>query len=124
MSLPLDVLKSVWESLDDDSLVKLARQEGRKITKDVILFWFKEANLQNFMAYLALLSKYQGFGHFETEDTGESIMVIARHGMGKKWSIWIKNYLTEGIRSSLEVTPEVEESADSVVFKFPKKTEK
>ncbi len=118
VSIPVDVAKSVWSVLDEQILIALARQEGSKIPREVMLFWFKEINLKTFMAYLTLLSRRQGLIQFEAEQTNKMMLITVRHTMGEKWSIWLRYYLEEAMKSNLGVAPVCEVSTNSIVFRF------
>jgi hypothetical protein len=118
VSLPLDEVKSVWEKFDTDALIETARREGAKVPKDVMLFWYKQDDLESFMQYLSLLSRHQGLIQFEAVKSETDVIVTARHMLGEKWSLWLKHYLEEAVVTNLGVAPVCEMSSNSITLKF------
>jgi hypothetical protein len=119
MLLPQETVKRIINEFEDDKIVSLATELGRSLARQRMLFWFKEVTLNSFYEYLYLLSVYERNFSFELsgETSGERIMT-AHHGLGRKWSLWLKCFLGEALRSNFGIDPRGEYDDDIVILKF------
>src|SRR5216684_6497753 len=60
LTLTRETFNGILETTDDGKLVAAARELGAKVPKEIILFWFKRLNLDNFLAYIFMTCKYGG----------------------------------------------------------------
>ncbi len=119
VSFPAELVREEYSAVRDlPTLKRFARQAGSKIPREMMLFWFKEINLESFLSYLSIQSKFQGFASYEIIHRNEKIIIIAKHELGPNWSAWLEEYLGEAIRSNLSVAPQTEVHDNSVKFEF------
>ncbi len=105
-----DILTKLLEFMDDQNLFKMGLELGETIPKDTILFWKKDLDQENVFEYLEkILCRYGLLGTYDQIDQqGEKIIVI-RHRLGKKGSIFFQGYIKStlnivGLDSNIEVT--------------------
>jgi len=122
IGFPMQLVREQFSLIKDPTdLKRFAHDFGAKIPKEMMLFWFKEVNLDSFLKYLSLQSKFQGYAEYETVHKNEEILIIAKHQLGANWSIWLGAYLEEAIRSNLGVIPRVEYTDNTVTLEFEKR---
>jgi hypothetical protein len=117
--LTRDTFRSILEeSVDEERIQKVATDLGSRIPKDVMLFWFRKANLETLLDYFTLLSQHAHFGDFQIENVDKSYTITVHHELGHKWSTYLRNFLVQGIKIITSVNPESELSKSSVVVRF------
>jgi hypothetical protein len=119
MAFPKEQVRDEFAALEDVTLMKrLAKSAGATVPREMMLFWFREVNLESFLRYLALQARYQRYAHYEIQHHDEKTTIIAKHDLGPNWSVWLECYIGEAIRSNLGVTPRIESSPNTVRFEF------
>ncbi len=61
ISIPRSGLKLIIESLDDETIRQIAGQIGSNQSKELIMYFFKEIDLDSFVSAISLFSRYAGF---------------------------------------------------------------
>jgi hypothetical protein len=118
VQLPEDNLRSILEAADEQQLARVGKEQGSKVPRQVMNFWFKEVSHNSFVLYLGLYSHYGRLMEYEISQTGRDVTLIVHHKLGIKWSVWLKNYIGEAIRSVYSASPQVESTADTVNFRY------
>ena len=122
ITFPMEMVREEYSLIkDQDSLRQIARNMGSKVPRELILFWFKEVNLDSFLKYLSLQAKFQGYAQYEVVHHNEKLIIIAKHQLGPNWSVWLAAYLEEAIRSNLGVVPHLELTDNTVKIEFEKR---
>jgi len=83
-----DVLKGLMDSLDEETLYKIAIRTGDS-TKDVRLMMTGDDTVDGFFSILRNRLRKSGINYNETSENGMTKFVI-RHNMGIKWSYFYK----------------------------------
>jgi hypothetical protein len=121
ITLRREGFRSILEAIEDDTITSLAKDIGTQIPKQFLLFWFKKLNLETYLKYLSLVCKYSGFAEYEVdtnEDETEYIMTLI-HDLGEKWSIFLKNWLEQGMKTTVGIVPTTfDVSKNTVVVRF------
>jgi hypothetical protein len=107
ITLRREGFRSILEAIEDDTITSLAKDIGTQIPKQFLLFWFKKMNLETYLKYLSLVCKYSGFAEYEVdtnEDETEYIITLI-HDLGEKWSIFLKNWFEQGIKTTIGIVP-------------------
>jgi hypothetical protein len=121
IGFPMETVREEFAIIkDQDALRQVAQGMGAKVPKEIMLFWFKEVNLESFLKYLALQSKFQKYADYEIVHRGAKIIIIAKHQLGPNWSVWLEAYLGEAIKSALSVVPHTESGDNTVRLEFEK----
>ena len=118
ISLPRSGLKLIIESLDDETIKQIAGQIGSRQSKELMMYFFKEINLDTFVSAISLFSKYAGFGSYEIESNGRDHTVVLHHELGRKWSIYVAYLTSESLKITLEISPRFQITENSVIFEF------
>ncbi len=118
ISLPRSGLKLIMESLDDETIKQIAEKIGSTQGKELIMFFFKKLTLDTFVSAISLFSKYAGFGSYEIESNGRDHTVVLHHELGRKWSIYIAHLMSQGLKSTLGISPRFQIAENPVVFEF------
>ena len=121
LTLTRETFNGILETADDGKLVEAARELGAKVPKEIILFWFKRLNLDNFLAYIFMTCKYGGVAEYEYESEGKNHTITVHHEYGKKWSLFMKHFIGEGLRTVLGIDASFELGENSVVGRFSEK---
>lgn len=118
LEVPSKMVRNVFERIDQDSIVRLGEELGAELPKEMMLFWFKQANADALISWLSLLSRYEKFSQLEVSHAGRVIKVIAHHELGKSWSVWLSHYLAAAVKSVLSVTPVTNITEGTVTLEF------
>jgi len=118
MSLGREIVIAMLESADQEKLEKFGDELGAQLTKQFILFWFKKVNVETFLAYITLVSRYGGITKSEIEAEGREYTVSSLHDLGPKWSSFLKHFIDSGLKSTLGVVAEFETTKNSVIGRF------
>ena len=105
-----DILTKLLELMEEQNLFQIGLELGETIPKDTILFWKKDLDKQNVFEYLEkIICRYGLLGTYDQIDQqGEKIIVI-RHRLGKKGSIFFHGYIKStfsivGLDTNIEIT--------------------
>jgi hypothetical protein len=122
IGFPTELVREQFALIKDPTALKrVAHDFGAKLPREMMLFWFKEVNLESFLKYLSLQSKFQSYAEYEIAHHKEKVVIVAKHQLGPNWSVWLGAYLEEAIRSNLGVVPDVECTDNTVKFEFEKR---
>ena len=111
-------LKEILEAVDEDKLVEIAKRSGSRFPREFVLFWFKRANLDNYLESLKLAFKYKGYAHYELETDGSEYTIILVHDLGEKWSNFLRYVVEAGMNSITGIVPKFEVNQDSLIVRF------
>jgi hypothetical protein len=81
-----------------------------------MMFFFKKINFETFISAISLFSKYAGFGSYEIESNGRDHTVVLHHELGRKWSIYVAHLMSQGLKSTLDISPTLPISENPVIF--------
>ena len=118
LEMPSKMVRRVFEQLSQDSIDRLGDELGAELPKEMMLFWFKQANQDALISWFSLLSKYEKFSQLEVSHVGRVVRVIAHHDLGKSWSIWLSHYLAAAVKSVLPVAPLANVTEGTVTLEF------
>jgi len=118
MTISKDLFTSVLGAADDAKLTQAALDLGQRLPKEVILFFFKELNVDTFLAYMTLTCKYGHIAENEVETHGRNYTVTIHHDLGEKWSNYLSNFVGQTMKNQLGITPHFDVIKNSVVTRF------
>jgi hypothetical protein len=118
LSISKDLFNSVMRATNDEKLVEEARQMGTRLPKEIILFFFKELNIDTFLAYMKLTCKYGRIGEYEVYTSGKNCIVTIHHDLGSKWSTYLQHFVGETMKKQLGIAPQFEVIQNSLITKF------
>ncbi len=110
----------MMEGLDDAALVRAATEMGSQNPREMTLFWFKKLNLDSFLAYLSLISRYAKTITHEVEMDERTVTILVQHEMGPRYSKFMEAFLGQAIQQVVGVTARTQVGRNSIVLKFPR----
>lgn len=118
LTIPRVAVRSLIELAEDEVVAKLGRDLGEQLNKEVLMFWFKKANLETLLKIFSLYDKYSGFVKVEIATEQDNYTVVLRHELGKKCSIFLKHYFTQAFSTMSGIPLNCEISEREVTFRF------
>jgi hypothetical protein len=116
--LPRNGFKLIIDSLDDETIKRIAEEIGSRQPKELMMFIFKKMTIDNFVSQTLLFSKYAGFGTYEIETDERNYTFVIHHELGRKWSTFLAHLGSQGLKSTLGIAPKFNITEYSVVFEF------
>jgi len=123
-SLPTSVLRRMMKYISEEEAAELARWLAQNVTKELVMFWFKEFSMTTLLKAVALLSsKYANQWDYEyVYDTEKHVhILVLTHGMGRKWSIYWEMLFRTAFEM-LGVKTESELMENQLVVRIPAST--
>ncbi len=105
-----EILTKFLEIMEDQEIFKIGLELGETIPKDTILFWKKELAQQNVFEYLEkIICRYGLLGTYDEINQGGWKIIVIRHRLGKKGSIFFHGYIKSifnivGLDNTIELT--------------------
>ena len=75
-------------------------------------------DLDAFFSYMAILSKYLGFGNYERALKGSDIVISFHHDLGLRWSIFLGNFLRGALSSCCNIVSQMDIAGNSIQLRF------
>jgi len=117
VSLPSALFKSLLGEISPDKITRIGRESGKSF-KDHLLFWFKEANVESFIAMILITYRYSGLARCEYQKFGDEYVITLKHELGRKWSIYTRELLRVALIEILSKTSVSEITDSSVLIRF------
>ncbi|UCC58660.1 MAG: hypothetical protein JSW14_01710 [Candidatus Bathyarchaeum sp.] len=118
ITISKDLFTSVLGAADNARLTQAALELGGRLPKEVILFFFKDLNVDTFLAYMTLTCKYGHIAENEVETQGRNYTVTIHHDLGKKWSNYLQHFVGQTMKNQLGINPKFEVIQNSLVTRF------
>ena len=118
ISLPREVIKFLFDSIDDENLRQLAEGFGTRHAEEYTMLWFKRLSSDSFLDQLALFCRYAGLARYEIETNERDQIIILHHELGMKWSIFLGHIIAQVIKNTIKVNPKFDVTEYSIVFSF------
>jgi hypothetical protein len=119
VQISCETLQQLLNGLEDRELARIAREAGKNVSKDLIMFWFKEVNIDSVLRYLKLVSQYQKVFTLEFTQLDGKLVVVLHHRFAEKGSTWFSNFVAEVIKTNLRVNVTADQTKSSVKFDVP-----
>jgi len=112
-----DLLREVFQSMQRETVERIARRLGESSAREQILFLFKQANIGAVLKFIDLWGS-----HFEACDhnyDGKKHFFTLHHDVNLNFSIFVKEYVSTMIQSTAARIVQFETvSPNSVTFSF------
>jgi hypothetical protein len=119
VSIPPDGLRLIIGSLDDEKVKEIGQQIGSRHLQEYMMLWFKKISIDSFFDGLTLFCRYSGMANYDMDtNDGREYVVTMHHDLGRKWSIFIRYLLEEGMKRTLSIMPKIDITESSIVFRF------
>jgi len=117
-TLPRQMLKKFVELASEDLLAKAGMELGPELLTSELIFWYEKVTFETFLQWLTLLSKYNPIISTQITKTDGDYVIVARHDMGTKCSLFLKNYFESGLKAKLDIAPNIETSEFQISFRL------
>ncbi len=118
VNISKELFCSVLSAADDEKLTEAAAELGMRLPKEIILFFFKELNVDTFLAYMTLTCKYGHIAENEVETRGRNYTVTIHHDLGDKWSNYLRHFIGQTMNNQLGIMPQFDVIKNSLVTRF------
>lgn len=118
ISLPQEIIKSLFDSIDDEKIRQLAEGFGSRHAEEYMMFWFKRLSYDIFLNQLALFCRYAGLARYEIETNERDQVIILHHELGRKWSVFLSHVIVQVMKNTIKVIPKTDITEYSVVLRF------
>ncbi len=118
VTLSADLFRALMESVGETELERIANDFGARLPNEAMLFWFKKADLDAFLRYLSLNSRYGNLGAYELEVDGRIHRISIRHDYGENWSKFLRLFLGSILEKSLGIVPRFRVSKNGILVSF------
>jgi hypothetical protein len=115
VSLPRPIVSELFERLDDEQVVGLAKNLGKKAMMDIAFFMNNISGLDSFLRWFELRMQNSSIQVNRTIENNV-VYYAFKHDLGRKWSLYYKTILESIFRESFAIPTEV--SISDSVFKF------
>jgi hypothetical protein len=110
----------IFDSLNDDEIIKLGRKAGRNRSKDLMLMMGRKVDLDSvdYFVNVILDRHFNWFNCFRNE-TGREITYFFNHTLRDGWGLFIKSYM-QGLFESLMDIPihtEIRDGSVTIILK-------
>ena len=113
-----EAFRSILEVIESDKLVDVAKDVGGYVLKEFICFCLMKINLDTYLRYLTLVCQYAKFAECEIENDGKDYTIILSHDIGHNEWEFLAEWLTEGLRVTIGILPEIDVTRNSIVVRF------
>src|SRR5215469_15167346 len=118
ISIKRDAFRSILGMIEDDKIIRVSKEIGAQIPKQFILFWFKKTTLETYLEYMSLVCRYAEFAQYEVDTDGNNYTMTLLHDLDEKWSLFLKNWIEQGMKTTIGIIPLFDVSKNSVIVKF------
>jgi hypothetical protein len=118
ISIKRDAFRSILGMIEDDKIIRVSKEIGTQIPKQFILFWFKKTTLETYLEYMSLVCRYAEFAQYEVDTDGNNYTMTLLHDLDEKWSLFLKNWIEQGMKTTIGIIPLFDVSKNSVIVKF------
>jgi len=95
--IPKNILVAFFDKLDDSTIMEVADECGKQISKDLLLSMRGKVNVKEWISILRSRAKAAGF-HFNEIHEEDYIKFVMKHDMGIKWSTYFLSYYNSSFR--------------------------
>lgn len=119
VTLPRNGFRTLIDSLDEDRLVEIAAEFGPPSARDISLAWFKDVNLETFLRYLSMQSRYGGFGAFEVDRNAKADTISLNHNLGPRFSFLFSLFIEQTLQNIANISPHLSVESNVLAIHLP-----
>lgn len=119
IALPRQSYRYLISLLDHDQLERFGKETGAINAPAIASFWFKSLGPQTFLRFLAVYAKHCGIWDYEVGRQGGNLVLTVHNDIDPAYSVAIRPYFDQAIRSIAGAVPKIEDKGNAVVFTFP-----
>jgi hypothetical protein len=97
-----ELLISLFETRDEESLYKLGLRLGETIPVDTIMFWKKDLTEDSVLEYIEkIVCRYGYLGTYDEVSQSTNRIIVIRHRLGRNGSKFFEGYLKSALKNTL-----------------------
>lgn len=118
-----ELLISLLESRDEESLYTVGMKLGETVPVDTIMFWKKELTEHSVLEYIEkIICRYGHLGTYDEVSQSSSRTIVIRHRLGRKGSKFVEGYLRSTLKNTVGKDAMFEVTDSSVKFEIKKES--
>ncbi len=119
VAVPGSLVRRMMDYLTDEQAKELGAWVGKNLIREFITFWFKEVSFQTIVkGYPRLTAQYGHAFEYEERVEGGKWVIVLKHGMGHKWSLYYEELARALFLELLHKEAQVDKTDDQVVVRF------
>jgi hypothetical protein len=119
-----EFLTFLLDTYDDGSVYTMGTKLGQLIPSDTIMFWKKELNERSVLEYIEkIICRYGHLGTYDEILQSDGRIVVIRHRLGRKGSIFFQAYFHSAFKTILNVDAKFEITDSSLKFDIRDKSD-
>jgi hypothetical protein len=79
---------------------------------------FQKIHLDTYLQYLGLICPYTEYARYDLDIGRGGYYLFLKHDLGRKWSSFLKQWISQGIKTTTGISPEIDISDDQLVATF------
>jgi hypothetical protein len=111
------LFKDMVEAVDPQKLQELAQGDSYQSMKDMMMFWFQDVTLDNFLEFLSRRGRYGLDIKVEVKREGNMLTLIVTHDFGPYYTQFLKTSLDSEFRTLFKIAPTIDTTESSVMLK-------
>jgi hypothetical protein len=111
------LFKDLLDSSDPEKLQEFATTHRPQVMKDMMMFWFQDVNVDNFLEFLTMRGRYGLDIKVEIKREGNNLTLIVTHDFGPPYTKFLKTALDSEFRSLFQIVPTIDTTESSVMVK-------
>jgi hypothetical protein len=121
ITLSSRTLSQLLSNMDEDDIVQAGRKSGYLRTKEQLLLRGMKLDRKSAIWYVReIIGNYSAWFTCDLHEYKDHTLLFLRHTYDERWSLFLVNYLETMFKELIEITPEIEYTARSVIIKIPK----
>ncbi len=119
VTIPREGFRLLVDALDEKDLVEFAENFGPSASREMALIWFKEVNLETFLRYLSMQSRYGGLQAFEVDGGAKADTITLHHNLGPRYSRLLSRFIKQTLGSLTNISPRLSVEENALAIHFP-----
>lgn len=111
-------LTAFLKAVDEKKLIEATKELGARATMEFLPFLFESTNLETYLTLLSLLCRHARFAQLEIDSIGKDYKITLIHNHGARWSIFLTNFIEQGMKNTIDIVPRIDSTKGSVVVRF------
>jgi len=117
VTIPKSLFKDMVDAVDPEKLQELARVHSHEMMKDMMMFWFQDIRVDNFLEFLTMRGRYGLDIKVEAKREGNNLTLIVTHDFGQYYTSYLKTALDTEFRTLFKIVPTIDATESSVMLK-------
>jgi hypothetical protein len=114
------ILKTILDSMPEEAVGKFGSELGPSVVKENLARLGMKQDKETVEAVIVkALGKWARWYDADVSETNQGRVFYLHHVLGKKWSVFLKNFLEKVITELMDLNVNIETTENSVIFNLP-----